>query len=642
MNLDLSPAWISIKTATAATIITFCLGVAIARWMYGYRGKSKGLIDAILTAPIVLPPTVLGFLLLLLLGRNGPLGKLLTSVGVTVIFSWEATVIAAVVVAFPLMYKTALGAFKQIDGNLIACARTLGASEWTVFWRVMLPLAKPGIIAGTMLAFARSLGEFGATLMLAGSIPGRTQTIPIAIFFASESGEMDVALAWVLVILAISIGVITAVNWRWESQIQQNPKKNQSIKALNIAFLLPKANSQTRKFKLYFLSRIFKWSIFKWSIFQSDRSSPPQRQRHSTPNLLVDIQKPLSGFDLDVKFETGDRPVGLLGASGAGKSMTLRCIAGMETPRSGRIVLNNRVLFDSEAGINLPSRDRFIGYLFQNYALFPHLTVAENIAFGLPKGMTVSAIEQEVEGHLLAVQLPGCGNRYPHQLSGGEQQRIALARAFASQPEVLLLDEPFSALDTHLRDSLEKLLIANVTNYRGVTLFVTHNLEEAYRVCQNLLVIEGGKIVALGTKQNIFERPPTLSVAKLTGCKNFSRAVAAAGDRVEAIDWGCTLQTLERIPESLSHVGIRAHQIAFVSGPDRFSNDPEGNIFPCWLAATSETPHRMTLFLKLHEPPKGPQDYHLQAEVFKEKWNGLKERPFPWGVSLHPLRLILV
>lgn len=637
MNLDLSPAWISIKTATAATIITFCLGVAIARWMYGYRGKSKGLIDAILTAPIVLPPTVLGFLLLLLLGRNGPVGKLLMSVGVTVIFSWEATVIAAVVVAFPLMYKTALGAFKQIDGNLIACARTLGASEWTLFWRVMVPLAKPGIIAGTMLAFARSLGEFGATLMLAGSIPGRTQTIPIAIFFASESGQMDVALAWVLVILAISIGVITAVNLWSESQIQQNPRKIKYKKALTIAFLLPTVPKQRTKLNLRFLS-----GIFKWSIFQSDRSSPPQTDRHSTPNLLVDIQKPLSGFDLDVKFETGDRPAGLLGASGAGKSMTLRCIAGMETPRSGRIVLNNRVLFDSEAGINLPSRDRHIGYLFQNYALFPHLTVAENIAFGLPKGLSESAIEQQVEGHLLAVQLPGCGNRYPHQLSGGQQQRIALARAFASQPEILLLDEPFSALDTHLRDSLEKLLIANVANYRGVTLFVTHNLEEAYRVCHNLLVIEGGKIVALGAKQNIFEHPPTLSVAKLTGCKNFSRAVAGASDRVEAIDWGCTLQTVERIPESLSHVGIRAHQIAFVSDPDSFSNDPEGNIFPCWLAATSETPHRMTLFLKLHGPSKGPQDYHLQAEVFKEKWNRLKERPFPWGVSLEPLRLILV
>ncbi|NEP43927.1 MAG: molybdate ABC transporter permease subunit, partial [Okeania sp. SIO2H7] len=221
-------------------------------------------------------------------------------------------------------------------------------------------------------------------------------------------------------------------------------------------------------------------------------------------------------------------------------------------------------------------------------------------------------------------------------------QRIALARAFASQPEILLLDEPFSALDTHLRDRLEKLLIANVTNYRGVTLFITHNLEEAYRVCHDLLVIEGGKIVAQGVKQNIFERPPTLSVAKLTGCKNFSRVVARPGDRIEAIDWGCTLKTVEEIPESLSHVGIRAHQIAFVDDPYNVSDDPDRNIFPCWLVATSETPHRMTLFLKLHEPPTDPQDYHLQAEVFKEKWYGIEKLPFPWGVSLQAARLILV
>lgn len=637
MNLDLSPAWISIKTATTATIITFCLGVAIARWMYGYRGKSKGIIDAILTAPIVLPPTVLGFLLLLLLGRNGPLGKLLTSLGVTIIFSWEATVIAAVVVAFPLMYKTALGAFKQIDGNLIACARTLGASEWTLFWRIMLPLAKPGIIAGTLLAFARALGEFGATLMLAGSIPGKTQTIPIAIFFASESGQMDVALAWVLVILAISIGVIATVNLWSESRMQQNPRKIKYRKSLIIASLLPTTDIQPRKFNLGVLLGIFRGRISK-----RDRFSKPQNYQDSTPHLLVNIQKPLSGFELDVKFETDDRPLGFLGASGAGKSLALRCIAGLETPTAGQIVLNNRVLFDSQRGINLPSRDRKIGYLFQNYALFPHLTIAENIAFGLPKGLSRTAIKQRVEAQLLAVQLPGCGNRYPHQLSGGQQQRIALARAFASQPEILLLDEPLSALDTHLRDSLEKLLVANVSNYRGVTLFVTHNLEEAYRVCQNLLVIEGGKVIANGAKQNIFEHPPTLSVAQLTGCKNFSRAVAVASDRVEAIDWGCTLQTVEAIPDSLSHVGIRAHQITFVEDPDSSSNDPRENIFPCWLAAISETPHRMTLFLKLQQPPNSPQDYHLQAEVFKEKWDLLKERPFPWGVRLHPLRLILV
>ena len=210
---DLTPIWISLKTATTATIITFFFGILAARWMLGYRGKSKGLIEGLLTAPLVLPPTVVGFLLLLLFGKNSWIGQVLNYFGLTVIFSWYATFIASTLVDFPLLYKTALGEFKQIDSNLLACARTLGASEWTVFWRIILPLAKPGLIAGTLLAFARALGEFGATLMLAGSIPGKTETIPIAIFFAAEGGQMDRAFLLVIIMLIISLGVITAVNY---------------------------------------------------------------------------------------------------------------------------------------------------------------------------------------------------------------------------------------------------------------------------------------------------------------------------------------------------------------------------------------------------------------------------------------------
>ena len=215
--IDLTPIWISLKTAIAATIITFILGIIAARGMLDYRGKAKGLIEVCLTAPLVLPPTVVGFILLLILGKNGFIGQILELFGIRIVFSWYATVIAAVVVSFPLMYKTALGAFKQIDTSLIACARTLGASEWHIFWRILLPLAKPGIIAATLLSFARALGEFGATLMLAGSIPGKTQTIPIAIFFAAETGAIDRALLLVIVMLAISLGVITVVNYWLEN-----------------------------------------------------------------------------------------------------------------------------------------------------------------------------------------------------------------------------------------------------------------------------------------------------------------------------------------------------------------------------------------------------------------------------------------
>ncbi|VEP17375.1 Molybdate ABC transporter, permease protein [Hyella patelloides LEGE 07179] len=604
---DLTPIWISLKTATTATVITFFLGIMAARWMLGYRGKSKGLIEGLLTAPLVLPPTVVGFLLLLLFGRNGFIGQILDYFGVTVIFSWYATVIASTVVAFPLMYKTASGAFKQIDASLIACARTLGASEWLIFWRIMLPLARPGLIAGTLLAFARALGEFGATLMLAGSIPGKTETIPIAIFFAAEGGAMDRALLLVIIMLVISLGVITAVNYGTEVNGDYKSKPGRG----RLFALCPKMSAKRKKPLDY---------------------PVPQAKIE----LIVDIQKQLPGFLLDVSFQTDQTPLGLLGASGAGKSLILRCIAGLDSPDRGRIVLNGKVLFDSERGINLPPRDRPCGFLFQNYALFPHLTIAENIAFGMQSGKSRREIKQEVEKQLIAVDLPGISDRYPGEISGGQQQRVALARAKASEPGIMLLDEPFSALDTYLRDKQEKLLRNNLIRYQGVTLFITHNLEEAYRVCPQLLVVDRGEAIANGIKQDIFEHPRNFRTAQLTGCKNFSRAVAISEGQVKAIDWNCILEVIEPVPKSLEYVGIRAHQLIF---PD---TDNEANTFSCWLATISETQHRMTLYLKLNQPADSPEDYHLQAEVFKEKWLELKDRPFPWKIQLNSLRIMLL
>ena len=600
MPADISPLWISLKTASLATFFTFFVGMAAAYWMLGYRGKWKALIEGIFVSPLILPPTVVGFLLLLLFGKNGPVGKLLLPLNFSVVFSWYGAVIAATVVSFPLMYKTALGAFEQIDANLLQVARTLSASEWTIFWRISLPLALPGIVAGTTLAFARGLGEFGATLMLAGNIPGQTQTIPMAIYFAVEAGAMNEAWVWAIVIMVISLSGIIAVNF-WQEGSSRGRGKGE------------------------------------WAMGNGKKPSISNHQSPSSNSgLFVDIQKELPGFRLEVSFSTNEHPLGLLGGSGAGKSMILRCIAGIETPTKGRIVLNGRVLFDSERGINIPSRDRRIGFLVQNYALFPHLTVAQNIAFGLPKGTSALTLKQQIESQLAAMQLEGQRERYPHQLSGGQQQRVALARALASLPEALLLDEPFSALDTYLRGELEKQLISTLATYQGTTLFVTHNLEEAYRVCQDLLVLSGGAAIAYGPKQDIFERPASFRVAQLTGCKNFSRVVVKASQEVEAIDWGARLRVIEPIPDSLTHVGIRAHQLTFTKEPN------QENTFPCWLVQTSETPHRMTLYLKLHSSPTNPQDYHLQAEVFKEKWAILKDQPFPWHVRLDPLRLMLM
>src|SRR5580700_235142 len=206
--MDWSPLWISLATSVTATVITLFLGLAAAAWRERRTGPLMALVDGVFLLPLVLPPTVVGFLLLLLLGRNGPVGKLLLRVGATVVFSWPATVIAAAVVAFPLMYLTARAALEQVDPHYLEAARTLGASEWRVFSEVALPLAWPGVLAGTILSFARALGEFGATLLLAGDIPGKTETSPIAIYFAVEANEIQQALAWCALDVGISIALL--------------------------------------------------------------------------------------------------------------------------------------------------------------------------------------------------------------------------------------------------------------------------------------------------------------------------------------------------------------------------------------------------------------------------------------------------
>lgn len=219
MYSDWSPLLISLKTSLIATTITFFVGIVVSYIMANYKGKWKGLIDGIFTLPLISLLTVVGFFLLIILGKNGFLGKFLMQLDITVIFTWWATIISATVVAFPMMYRSARSAFEQIDDTLILAARTLGLREIEIFYKIAIPLAWPGIIGGVILSFARALGEFGATLMIAGNIPGKTQTMPVAMFFAVEGGDMNKALMWVIILIAISIFMVLILNY-W-SEIQQ-------------------------------------------------------------------------------------------------------------------------------------------------------------------------------------------------------------------------------------------------------------------------------------------------------------------------------------------------------------------------------------------------------------------------------------
>ncbi|WAJ23181.1 MULTISPECIES: sulfate/molybdate ABC transporter ATP-binding protein [Clostridia] len=281
--------------------------------------------------------------------------------------------------------------------------------------------------------------------------------------------------------------------------------------------------------------------------------------------LQVDISKKFSGFHMKVEFEMDGGCLGILGASGCGKSMTLKCVAGIEKPDKGRIVLNDRVLFDSRKGINVPARDRHIGYLFQNYALFPAMTVEDNLGIVIPGKKTEKG--RVIDEILQRFQLSGLKKRYPSQLSGGQQQRVALARMLLSTPEVILLDEPFSALDGFLRDILQNEMLEFIRDYGKDVLMVSHSRDEIYTFCNQMVVMSEGKSLLQGNTRDIFQNPGTMEAARLTGCKNIS-AIERLGDyELYACDWNIRLKTAERIRETIRYIGIRGHTLIPVSQP---------------------------------------------------------------------------
>lgn len=276
-------------------------------------------------------------------------------------------------------------------------------------------------------------------------------------------------------------------------------------------------------------------------------------------SLLVDIRKDYGDFLLDTRFETENGITGILGASGCGKSLTLKCIAGIENPDEGRIVLNGRVLFDSEKGINLKPQERKVAYLFQNYALFPNMTVKENILCGLHNEKNRKKKEDSCRRMMDTMQLSGLEDRYPSQISGGQQQRTALARILVNAPEAILLDEPFSALDAHLREKtlLETRTLLN--KFGGVSIAVTHNRDEAYSLCSSIALMHAGKVFAHGPTKEVFAHPETAMGAFMTGCKNIAEAFCVDAHTVEVPEWNVCYETKEEVPEDMKYVGVRAH-----------------------------------------------------------------------------------
>ena len=341
--------------------------------------------------------------------------------------------------------------------------------------------------------------------------------------------------------------------------------------------------------------------------------------------LIVDIEKTLGRFHLQTAFEAETGITCFLGGSGCGKSMTLKCIAGIEKPDRGYIELDGRVLFDSERKINVKPQQRRVGYLFQNYALFPNMTVRGNILCGLHSEKDKGARLRAADEMIRMMRLEGLEEHKPAQLSGGQQQRTALARILVSKPDILLLDEPFSALDAHLRDALQIETRDLLKDFGGPVLMVTHSRDEAYNMGDEIGVLDGGRLLVKKPTKALFAQPEKVAAAILTGCKNVAPAKKVGPHEAYVPDWGVTLTVAEELRDDLAAVGLRAHY---------FNAATEHNRFPVVYAEELEEPFELTLqFRYAGQKPESPAVWWRMA---KDK----RPKPFPEALGIAPVNVL--
>lgn len=323
--------------------------------------------------------------------------------------------------------------------------------------------------------------------------------------------------------------------------------------------------------------------------------------------LECKIRKKLRDFELVVELTSEEGIHGLVGPSGSGKSMALACIAGLETPDSGTIRLGDTILFDSRLGINLPPRERKVGFVFQNLALFPHMTVGEQVGYGLHRYSREDRMKRVMELMEL-VGMTGLENERPQSLSGGQRQRVALARALAPQPQLLLMDEPFSALDAPLRLKLIQDIRHELAQFHGGVLFVTHQMDDAMSLCRRISVIKSGSILAEATPSELIERPANIETAEILGYLNSAR-YHWQGNTLEIPAWN--LKFPYGYPKTNNKSGFAVLKKLALSTGDSVDSTQ----FTAWETARGVSGLKTLRYLKIGSAPMDPEDYHLIVEV---------------------------
>lgn len=363
-----------------------------------------------------------------------------------------------------------------------------------------------------------------------------------------------------------------------------------------------------------------------------------------TSRLEVAIRKSLPGFTLDVEWSAGDGVAALFGPSGAGKTLTLQCLAGLVRPDAGRIVVDGQVLFDSVAGIDVRPQRRRVGYVFQGYALFPHLTVRGNVGFGLRDRAERHRREDEVMARL---GIEAFAERFPRELSGGQRQRVALGRALATDPALLLLDEPLSALDLPLRQALRDELRSVLTDWGIAAVLVTHDLTEAYRLGDRIVVYEEGRVIQAAPRAELLWQPSSRSVARIMGIRNLVQGVTlkATTDRIQFRWRGQVLEAVNSptrsylpAPDTPLAFYIRPEYVRLIrKDRDRVDGAHHMNLMSGTVVREVDLGTSWTLFLRLDEPGTPAQgDYDLELEVPRLVYEILEiDRDRHWQFSLH-------
>ena len=479
-----SALWLSARTTVIALVVVLAAGTPLAWWLAAARAGPTRVVEVLMRLPIVIPPAVVGIGLLATFGRTGLFGPLLQALGLQVPFSAAAVVVAQVVVAAPFYVQSAASAFRRVDADLLIVARTLGQRPAGAFLRVALPLAMPGLIGGASLAWARALGEFGATLLFAGNLPGVTQTMPLAIYTALES-DVRVARALSLVLAVLGLALLLALRL-----LPELWTRRRAVRAAAIASAPSRQGRQPGR--------------------------PESAPRHAA-DWQVRLSAHLGSFELDVDLRGGAVPVALIGPNGAGKTTLLRLIAGVHRPDAGLIRVGDEVLYDSERAVSSSPEERRVAYVPQGFGLFPHLSVTDNVAFALnaARPRLPRADRRRAAADLLArMDAAHLLGRRPATLSGGERQRVALMRALLVDPLLLLLDEPLSSLDAQARQTLRTHLADHLAERARPAIIVSHDARDVLALHADVYAIEDGRIVQHGPAERIAADPATAFLAE--------------------------------------------------------------------------------------------------------------------------------